>query len=196
MSSENWAKKFENGLREHLDEKTADDIMRGAEILDGDDCRSQADWMKQAMSKLDRATDDEQTKINILTPCSCSCFEEHIEHFKRVWAKSGDIDKLLAEMHGTVFGLKPVREGNIVYIQKMPRFPEEHANAKTPEEKKFYFCHCDYARSASAISKTYCYCGAGWCKRIWEEVLGREVRVDITHSVLQDDDYCRFAVHL
>jgi hypothetical protein len=196
VSSENWAGKLENGLRKHLGDEVADNIMTGSEILESNDCRSQAEWMKQAMSKLDRAIDNEQTKIKILTPCSCSCFEEHIEHFKRVWAESGDIDQLLDEMHGRVFGVKPVREGNVLYIQKMPRFPEEHANAKTPEEKKFYFCHCDYARSASEISKTYCYCGAGWCKRIWEEVLGRKVRVDITHSVLQNDDYCRFAVHL
>lgn len=196
MSSENWAEKFGQGLRRYLSDKTADDIMCGSEVLKGENGREQAEWMRQAMDKLDRATDQEQTKINILTPCSCSCFEEHIVHFRRVWTETGDIDRLLDAMHGRVFGVKPVRRGNIVYIQKMPRFPEEHARAKTPEEKRFYFCHCDYARVAADISRTYCYCGAGWCKRIWEAVLGREVRVEITHSVLQNDDYCRFAVHI
>ena len=68
---------------------------------------------------------------------------------------------------------------------------------KTTKDKRYYFCHCDYARAVNdQISLTYCYCGAGWCKGIWETVLEKPIRVDIVKSVLQGDDVCRFAVHI
>jgi predicted hydrocarbon binding protein len=46
------------------------------------------------------------------------------------------------------------------------------------------------------IPVTYCYCGAGFYKGIWEYILQRPVRVEVRESVLKGDDVCRIIVHL
>lgn len=197
MGNPSWSERLSDSLSRYVGETGKKAVMEGCNILQGPDERARAEWMTQAMDKLDERVPDEETKIKILTECSCQCYEEHLELFKAEYKKSKDIDRLLEVMHGKVFLVKPVREGNVVYITKAPRFPDEHRVAKTPEEKRYYFCHCDYVRAvAGKISRIYCYCGAGWCKRIWEAVLERPVRVDIEKSVLQGDDICRFAVFL
>jgi hypothetical protein len=184
-------------LAGHLGEAASREIMEGSGAIETLDERGRAAWMKSVIDDIDRQVPDEETRISIMTDCSCRCYEEHIEAFRDEYRRSKDIDRLLDLMYGKVFLLRPVREGNTVYVTKAPRFPEQHRKAKTAREKAYFFCHCDYVRAVSErISLTYCYCGAGWCKRIWEGALGRTVRVDIDKSVLQGDDVCRFAVHI
>jgi len=197
MGNPKWAGRLSDSLTRFVGTTGTKKIMEGAETLETLDENGKAEWVTRAMDKLDAQISDEEAKFQIMTECSCRCYEEHLEELRQEYNKSSDIDRLLDIMHGKIFLVKPVREGNIVYITKAPRFPEQYRKATTPAEMKYYFCHCDYARAASDnISPTYCYCGAGWCKRIWESVLGRTVRVDITKSVLQGDEVCKFAVHL
>jgi len=42
----------------------------------------------------------------------------------------------------------------------------------------------------------YCYCGAGFYKGIWEEILQQPVEVQVLESVLKGDKVCKIAVHL
>ncbi|MBU1319090.1 MAG: hypothetical protein KKG33_06085 [candidate division Zixibacteria bacterium] len=197
MGNPRWIELMTESLKKHVGEAKMKDIMNGCEILDKSDEKQSAEWMRSAMVRLDRHIPSNDIKINIMTGCACECCVDHMDELKRTYRESGDIDKLLDVMHGRVFMVRPVREGNVVYITKAPRFPKEHAEAETPGKKRYYFCHCDHARAASdGMSLTYCYCGAGWCKKIWEGILERPVRVDITKSVLQGDDVCQFAVHL
>jgi len=46
------------------------------------------------------------------------------------------------------------------------------------------------------ISPTYCYCGAGFYKDIWEEILQHPVEVEVMESVLKGDDVCKIAIYL
>ena len=197
MGNSEWPQRMTDSLKRNVGETEAGRILDGCEKLATMDEKGRAEWMTQAMEKLDSYVADEQTKIKIMTDCCCRCYDEHIMDLRRVWQETGDIDKLIDAMTGRVFLKRPEREGNIIHVTKAPGFPEKHAAAKTEDEKKYYFCHCDYARAASAgISKTYCLCGAGWCKRIWEEIMERPIRVDVVKAVLQGDDVCRFAVYL
>lgn len=197
MGNAEWPQRMSDSLKRNVGEKEAELIIEGCDKLCEMDEKNRAKWMAQAMGRLDSHVADEKTKIKIMTDCCCRCYEEHILELRRVWKGTGDVDALIDVMTGKVFLRRPERDGNIVYVTKAPRFPEEHAGAKTKEEKKYYFCHCDYARAASAgISKTYCLCGAGWCKRIWEEIMERPIRVDVVKAVLQGDNVCRFAVYL
>lgn len=69
-----------------------------------------------------------------------------------------------------------------------------------PQEKRQYYCHCPRVRDALktgvTISATYCYCGAGFYKGIWEEILQEPVEVEVLKSVLKGDQVCTIAVHL
>jgi len=46
------------------------------------------------------------------------------------------------------------------------------------------------------ISTTYCYCGAGFYKGIWEEILQRPVEVEVLESVLSGGEVCKIVIHL
>lgn len=197
MGNPAWARKLSESIERYLGKAIMSEIMTNSGKFEALDEEARAAWIKEAMDKLDARVADEETKIKIMTECSCQCYDEHIEEFKKEYRKHGDIDRLLEIMHGKVFLVKPVRDGDIVYVTKAPRFPEEHRNAKTAREKTYFFCHCNHAKAAKGrISPTYCLCGAGWCKKIWEGALERPVKVDILKSVLQGDHVCQFAVHL
>ena len=197
MGNPNWIELMRQALNRHVDKDTNDKIMRGAEQFDTLDEKGKATWMRTAVKRIDQNVGDEAVKIELLTSCSCNCYTGHIESFRKIWKETGDIDQLLDAMHGTVFMVKPIREGNKIIITKAPRFDEQYAKAKTPEEKRYYYCHCDHVRaSEKPLSKTYCYCSAGWCKAIFEQSLEREVRIEVLKTVLSDDDCCQFAVHL
>lgn len=192
-----WHEKLKKNLKDFIDEAERKKLLKGSEKLDQADPKEKAAWVKTVMEKFDRLIPDEKDRWKIMKECSCSCQDTSMADYKAEYEKHRDIDKLIDYLHGKAFSIKPVREGNIIYITKAPAFPEEYKKAKTQEEKRYYFCHCEYARAAdSDLSPTYCYCGAGWCQRIWEEILGRPVKIEIVESVLQGGKVCKFAVHI
>jgi len=50
--------------------------------------------------------------------------------------------------------------------------------------------------TSETIPPIYCYCGAGFYKGIWEEILQQPVKVEVLKSVLAGDEVCTIAVHL
>ena len=53
----------------------------------------------------------------------------------------------------------------------------------------------DQVGSDPALPQTYCYCGAGFYQGIWEEILGKPVRVEVLESVMTGGDVCQIAVY-
>jgi predicted hydrocarbon binding protein len=51
-------------------------------------------------------------------------------------------------------------------------------------------------QSGVRISGTYCYCGAGFYKGVWEEILQRPVEVEVLESVMRGDEVCTVAIRL
>ena len=74
------------------------------------------------------------------------------------------------------------------------------AGLTDPEKKRQVYCHCPRVRDALktgvTISPAYCYCGAGFYKGIWEEILQAPVEVEVLKSVLKGDQVCTIAIHL
>lgn len=93
-----------------------------------------------------------------------------------------------------------VRVGNIVYETKIPFLTKEALAETDPTLKRYYICHCPWAREAvksgAAVAPLFCNCSAGFHKKPWEAALGQAVQVDVLESVLQGHDRCRFAIHL
>jgi len=95
-----------------------------------------------------------------------------------------------------------VREGNVIYETKMPYMAKQYLAATDARMKRYYQCHCPWARDAIkegriAISPTFCYCSAGYVKRSWELIFGQTLQIDVLESVLKEGDLrCRFAIHL
>jgi hypothetical protein len=93
-----------------------------------------------------------------------------------------------------------VRVGQVVYETKIPFLTEDFLHTDDPTLKRFYYCHCPWARYAvkngEQVAPIFCNCSAGFHKKPWEAALGQKVQVDVLESVLQGDMRCRFAIHL
>jgi hypothetical protein len=94
-----------------------------------------------------------------------------------------------------------VREGNLLYITKIPYNTKKYLAETNPTLKRFYVCHCPWARQAIKngnihLNAVFCNCSGGFSKKPWEVIFGQTLQVDLLESALKGDFRCRFAVHL
>ncbi len=92
-----------------------------------------------------------------------------------------------------------VRQGNKIYVSKIPFAPKQWLVEKDPVMKRYYACHCQLARTAirdgkPKISPVFCYCSGGYEKLRFDVIFGEPVEIELLESVLKGDKRCRFAV--
>ncbi len=93
------------------------------------------------------------------------------------------------------------REGNVIYETKIPYMAQKYLSEDEPLMKRYYACHCPWARDAIRkgdveLAKTFCQCSGGFHKKPLEAALGRPLRVEVLESALRGDMRCRFAFYL
>jgi hypothetical protein len=93
------------------------------------------------------------------------------------------------------------REGNIVYETKIPYMTKQYLHENDPTMKRYYACHCPWAREAirhgeAGLVQDFCYCSGGFHKKPFEVVFGQPLKVEVLESVLRGDSRCRFAIYL
>jgi hypothetical protein len=93
-----------------------------------------------------------------------------------------------------------VRDGNVIYATKIPYMAKKYLHENNKRMKRYYACHCPWAREAiksgTKISPEFCYCSAGFEKRLWDVIFDCPVKADVLHTVLKGDLICKFAVHI
>jgi hypothetical protein len=93
-----------------------------------------------------------------------------------------------------------VRQGNIIYVTKIPYMAKKYFREKDPKLKRYYYCHCPWVREAIKsdikISSNFCYCSAGYEKRPWDIIFNQPVKADVLETVLKGDLVCKFAIHI
>ena len=94
-----------------------------------------------------------------------------------------------------------VRQGDKVYVTKIPYAPEQFLKETDPALRKYYGCHCQLARTAlrdgrPEIPATFCYCSAGYQKLHFDAIFGEPVEVELLETLLEGDARCRFAVKI
>jgi hypothetical protein len=94
-----------------------------------------------------------------------------------------------------------VRQGNRLYIAKIPYNAREYLTEIDPLRKRYYACHCPWVREEIKrgnlhMDPVFCNCSGGFSKRPWEVIFGQTLQVEVLESVLKGDIRCRFAVHL
>jgi hypothetical protein len=167
-------------------------VMEGSEqITEKTDKRKTAEWVKNAMEKLD-ALVDEKTRVQIMQNCGYNCAKKNNKVIGRAVArrrKYASTDEFLkAEQQKPMRGTRLAREGNVLHQFYTPQ-------AFTRPMR----CYCSLLRglpNEETISKTYCNCARGFVEKFWENVLGRPVKVDLLQSVASGDKECKFAIHL
>jgi len=194
-----WMEKF----RTYLDETVGEEI-RDVVIQDGENLSAESSRLEVA--------------------CSCHYPKANLQEIKSVYAATKDIDRVhalfqeqfesflrntihvseevLAEIVDRGLGSAGIKQGNTIISTKIPKsgYLIEYMNETDPEIRRQIYCHCPRVREAVKdnlmISTTYCYCGAGFYKGIWEEILQQPVEVEVVESVLSGGDVCKIAIHL
>lgn len=167
-------------------------VMEGSEeITEKTSKRKMAEWVKDAMERLDTLV-DEKTGIQVMENCGYNCALVHkrlIERAKTRRKRYQSIDKFLeAEQRNPGLGSRLVREGDVLYQFYTPQ------SSTRPMR-----CYCSLLRGLPAdegVSLTYCHCGKGFVKRFWEEVLERPVKVELMQSVVSGAQEFKFEIYL
>jgi hypothetical protein len=94
-----------------------------------------------------------------------------------------------------------VRQGNLLYISKIPYDTIRFLAESDPTLKRYYACHCPWVRQAIKLGNiklnpVFCNCSGGFSKRPWEVIFGETLKMEVLESVLQGDLRCRFVVYL
>lgn len=193
-----WNDRFAENLDRVLGARVREKVLKGVDAITPESNMDERfEWIKASIERLDKLADDEQ-KFEILSQCAHVFPIERIQRLRAVYEEKRDIDEVLRAMHkDPSWYSTPTREGNIIRIQKVPYDKEAYESAKDDDEKKRAYCHCPMIRNfLDQIPSTFCYCGTGWPRRLWEGIIGKPVRVEIIKSLPKGDDFCEFAVHL
>lgn len=219
-----WLKKFSRCLGEIAEEKIRKEIMKGSEGFSVNSSQEKViTWSKEAMEKLDSLV-DEKKRIDIMTSCACQYPTANLHEIRKTYEKTKDIDvvhcmlqeqfvsflknelklnhELTEDIVNRGWGSAGIKKGTTIIATKIPKsgYLLEYVKESDPEKKRALYCHCPRVREAIktgvTISPTYCYCGAGFYKGIWEYILQRSVEVEVLESVLQGDEVCKIAIYL
>ncbi len=202
-----WFERFAASLRRHTDSHTEEAVATGwKDLPEGSGRRAREDrarWISSAMEKLDTTCSEETRNLVMIDTCPHSYPKKRIQEMRAELKRLGSIDKLIELMRsdtswgGGSFYDYPAREGNVIYITKVPYSPRKYEAATTDEERRLAYCHCGLVKnSREKISPTFCCCSGGWVKQLWEGVLEQPVEVWLHESILKGNDQCTHAVRI
>jgi hypothetical protein len=125
--------------------------------------------------------------------------EKHIEE-KTLYFTQEITKEVLDYVRETPTCQVGVRKGDVIYVTKIPYMAKEYLREKDPKKKRYYACHCAWVREAIKsdlkISPNFCYCSAGFEKRLWDVIFDQDVKADVLQTVLRGDQICKFAIHI
>lgn len=97
--------------------------------------------------------------------------------------------------------LSAKREGNKLYVTKIPYDVVSYLNELDMVKKQYYACHCPFARESiiadgDNVDGEWCYCSAGYAKFPFETIFDRELDIKLLESPLKGHDICRFEIDM
>ncbi len=91
------------------------------------------------------------------------------------------------------------REGDKIYITKVPYNAVRYLHETDPKMKRYYACHCLLVREAilrdQPVSPSICTCSLGHASH-YLAGLGLELKGEVLESVVKGDARCRFVFYL
>lgn len=215
-----FLQKFEHALKREIDPHLVPKIMEGSSVSDQE--MNEA-WLQETLDVCEISLGEEKVK-KIMLHCGCHYNKERTLLLQHEYSRSKNIDKvmellaaqvketcqdhlhlpppIIKQMKEANMGPVGVREGNKITITKAPKSSniELYFKESDPQKKRALYCHCPhiagFVYSEKKISKNFCYCGGGFYKQLWEEIIQRPVKITMLKSVLAGDDLCQFEIEL
>ena len=217
-----WLSKFSACLNQVTGEIVRERVMAGSEGLTAEtDGRELILWTVGAMERL-LALVGEGEAQKVMLGCACQYPKTGLAEVREAFEASGDLsvahqmlqerfeaflrdslkleESLVDEVLRRGWGLAGLRRGETIIATKIPKsqYLADYLGEPDPDKKRQYYCHCprirDVLQSSEKLPATYCYCGAGYYKGIWEEIVQRPVQVELLESVLAGDEVCKVAI--
>lgn len=157
-----------------ISQDTIDEIMAGGElILSSTTPAKKADWMREAMSRMDALLDD-QTRQTIREGCACCLGGKRLE-----------ISKGIAKTHNSLEDrIKAANEAKFVFGHSVTMQDDGRILVSFfPEGLDHHRCVC-LPRAQEPISITYCYCCGGHVKHHLQTALGLKLSCLVRSSAL------------
>jgi predicted hydrocarbon binding protein len=219
-----WLNKFADCLDGAVGREIREQVMEEIDGLSDESERVDViAWTQGAMERLDALVEEDQRRA-VMLGCACQYPKSDLQPMRQEYEASGDLDRahqmlreqfesflrstlkldegMLADVIGRGWGTAGTRDGDTIIATKIPKsgYLVQYLGEADPKKRRQIYCHCPRVRDAPRLSQhlslTYCYCGAGFYKGIWEEILQQPVEVELLESVLQGDEVCKFAIRL
>jgi effector-binding domain-containing protein len=197
-----WERLFAESTEKVLGAEARRNIMQNVEsITPASSFDDYTSWIQGAIERLDAWTGSDEKKCQVVSHCAHIFPQERIDYLRTIYER-GEFDDILREMYKDPFWYeKPVRRGSVLYMRKNPFNPEGYAQAATPTERRKAYCHCSFVHPyldeiPARLSPTFCFCGAGWYRRLWEGILGQPVKVEHVETLLKGNDQCTLTITL
>lgn len=213
----NWIGKFQNSVSDKLTQDLSEFILEGNPTNNDNEEKFIA-YENEAIVKLEMLASQDKYK-EIFSQCSCVYPINRLEDIKIAYSKTKDIkivhqmlqkqfeediaenpyrDKIISNNMGMAGTLE---NGNKIIITMTPNEPEIYFETNDLQTKMVSYCHCARVKkqmkeNKQAFSMEYCYCGANYYKNIWQEILGKELSVNIIETALKGSSICKFVIEL
>lgn len=212
-----WIIKLESALDKYDEHGIKTFVLKGKPSMDLSDEKKFIEFEHESIVKIDTVLDDQQKK-KVFSECSCTYPKEKLQKIKQKYQATKDLkeahqmlqEQFEKDIEGVPYndhliaqnwGLAGILEQDKIIITKIPKYPSEYFNSIDSDEKRYFYCHCGRVRKQirehkQTYSEAYCHCGGGYYKAIWEEILGKEVQLDVVETVLKGSTVCKFVLKL
>ena len=119
---------------------------------------------------------------------------------KKIWYEQIITQEVVDYVRSDQEILSAVREGDKLYVTKIPYDPANYLREKDPLKKRYYACHCPFVRgsvlSGKKVDPDWCYCSAGFEKFLFDVIFDADLEVEVLESVLLGYDRCRYSIKI
>jgi effector-binding domain-containing protein len=203
LPMQRWDQRLANGVESVMGPEAREQVMTGIEAITPESpSETYTEWIRGAMDRIDTLTDDDELKYEVVSRCAHIFPPERITYLRAIYEQRREVDDVLREMYtDPAWYEDPVREGNVLYLTKVPFDPQGYENGVTAAERRKSYCHCNFVKPyldevPAKMPATFCWCGAGWYSQLWGGILGQPVQIELLETILQGSDHCRLAITL
>jgi len=169
----NLARNIENETNRSVVLKVMENVDK---FKSASDRTKKAEWVKEAIKRLEQQVGEEKS-IKIMENCGRDCCRKHAR-YKKLIKEFKSIEEFLDKLSTGGFQFKLKDKNTIV--------------------GKYDKCYCYQVKQTKKPfpTKTYCYCGAGHIREIFESFFKKPVEVELAQSVITGAESCKFLIHI